>query len=242
MRIKNTKWPKLSMIGACALGGVALSGSAYANHPVTIFFDGAWCQTTAGGGPDTVWVAANATVYPPNGFFDPNDPRTSHTVTVPLGVYNDRGGSAHQEMKKTALLGFVLAPGQGADAVVAMYGHSNGGFLQHLVNAFKTIAPTVGAAILTAYGSPAVGAVVKAEGGKTIDAVSQAFKSADPGTYVGDIKIHVEDDSNDNVSFTMAPNTNAKDKHVVNPPLKSESFQLNGQRAEYWPKLIVLVH
>jgi hypothetical protein len=54
---------------------------------------------------DIVSVAANATLYPPSGFFDPNDPKNSHTVNIRLGDYNDRGDSSHQEMRKTSLLG-----------------------------------------------------------------------------------------------------------------------------------------
>jgi hypothetical protein len=46
---------------------------------------------------DIVSVAANATLYPPSGFFDPNDPKTSHTVNIRLGDYNDRGDSRHQK-------------------------------------------------------------------------------------------------------------------------------------------------
>ena len=152
---------------------------------------------------DIVSVAANATLYPPSGFFDPNDPKTSHTVNIRLGDYNDRGDSSHQ---------------------------------------LKDTGPTVVGAVAVAYGSPTAGVAVKAVGDKTVAGVSKAFQSADPGTYVGDIKIHVDNDQNDHVSAIMAPNTNATDRNHVNPPMNSKSFQLNGPRAEYWPKLAVLVH
>jgi hypothetical protein len=239
--LKDTIRP-FSAIAVCALGLALLAGNAQAKHPVEIYFDGAWCQRTAGQGTDTVSVATNATIYPANGFFDPNDTQNSHTVNTPLGTYNDRGGSARQEMKHTSLMGFVLEQGQSADVVVAMYGNSNGGFLDHLGGALKGAAPTIIGAVVTAYGSPVAGAAVKVVSDKTISAVSSAFQSADPGSYVGDIKIHIENDQNDHVTFTMLPNTHANDRHHVNPPRNSESFQLNGPRAEYWPKLIVLIH
>lgn len=136
----------------------------------------------------------------------------------------------------------MLAPGPSADVVVAMYGSSEGGFFDHLMNVLKDTGPTVVGAVAVAYGSPTAGVAVKAVGDKTVAGVSKAFQSADPGTYVGDIKIHVDNDQNDHVSAIMAPNTNATDRNHVNPPMNSKSFQLNGPRAEYWPKLAVLVH
>jgi len=241
-RLKNIMRFKLSAVALCALGGSLLPVGAYANHAVVIYFDGAWCQKTAGQGTDTVSVAANETVYPPSGFFDPNDSKDSLTVTILLGTYNDRGGGSHQEMRKTGLIGYTFAPGQSADVVVAMYGSSNGGFFAHLANALKSTGPTIVGAVVAVYGSPPAGVLVKAVSEKTVAGVSDAFRSADPGTYVGDISIHIQDDQNDHVSVAMAPNTNAKDRHHVNPPMNSESFQLNGPRAEYWPKLAVVVH
>jgi len=213
-------------------------------HAVEIFFDGAWCQVTTGQGRDNVSVSAAVTIIPSaqkGGFFNPAD-TVVHSYN--LGSYDDRGGSGQQEMRKITLAGLYLSPGENAEVMVAMYGDSSGGFFDHIGKVFLKLGPgMVGGVVAIFGGGPVTAATASKATDKIIDAVTDAFKSADPGNYVGDARIEITSDMNGVVTSKYLAGSNEKSGHV---PKKngagSTTYWLKANRAEYWPKLNVIVH